>query len=299
METYQEKASNFRKEKKMRKRLAVLISLAAVCTTLTPSYGAYLSQVSSGLSAEVDAYAKDSTGSAGPGVVSAYDAKNLAIFQEFYTDDTYAAAEAYGDVNEYGGPLGVDVSVGGYPWIDTWDALPDSWACAECETRQPSVTNGIFFQIEPDANENVGDDITVYFGWVGYAYVFGQGWCDIGGTSGMDHMAITLNQNPPVTGVPDSQYEVWTHPNVHETVYYQDANSGSFEAKIGDVIGVFISVDTRSELTSGAFAYVDGDSIVSLWLDDGSYCPVDFNDDGRVDFEDFAIFAQYWLWTRE
>ncbi|MHC4659686.1 MAG: hypothetical protein ACYS83_11020 [Planctomycetota bacterium] len=283
----------------MGKRLVVLISLAAVFTAWTACYGAHLLQISSGLSAEVDAYAKDSTGSAGPGVVSAYDANSLAIFQEFYTAYTYASGEAYGDVDEYGGPLGVDVSVGGYPWIDTLDALPDSWAYAECETRQPGVTNGIFFRIEPDVNENVGDDIIVNFSWAGYADVFGQGWCDIGGTSGMDHMAITLNQNPPVTGVPDSQYEVWTHPNVHETVYYEDANSGSFDAIIGDVIGVFISVDTRSELTSGEYAYVDGYSIVSLWLDDGSYCPADINDDGRVDFEDFAIFAQYWLWTRE
>jgi len=283
----------------MRKRLAVLISLAAVFTTWIPSYGAYLSQISSGLSAEVDAYAKDSTGSAGPGVVSGYDPNNVAIFQEFYTDYTYASGEAYGDLNKYGGPLGVDVLVGGYPWIDTWDAQPDSWAYAECETRQPGVTNGIFFQLEPDVNENVGDDIIVNFSWAGYADVFGQGWCDIGGTSGMDHMAITLNQSPPVTSVPDSQYEVWTHPNVHETVYYEDANSGSFEAKIGDVIGVFISLKTRSELTSGEYAYVDGYSIVSLWLDDDSYCPADFNDDGKVDFEDFAIFARYWLWIRE
>jgi hypothetical protein len=92
---------------------------------------------------------------------------------------------------------------------------------------------------------------------------------------------------------------VWIDKDYHETDYYEDANNGSFEAKIGDVVGVFISVDTRSELKSGATAYADGYSAVSLWLDDSSYCPADFNDDGKADFEDFAIFARYWLWTRE
>jgi hypothetical protein len=56
----------FERSNKMRRRLAILMGLATVFATWAPSYGAYPSRISSGLSAEADAYAKDSTGSAGP-----------------------------------------------------------------------------------------------------------------------------------------------------------------------------------------------------------------------------------------
>lgn len=279
----------------MEKRLALLISLAVLLAFWTPSYGAHFAQVGGGFSAEAGAYASDSQGSGEPNIASDYDPEYVWLRLDSVTDLTYANGEAYGEAGFCDASYPpIEVHLGGCPYIYTGDLYPNSWAYGNCELAAPSVTNGIFFFIEPGAGESIGDEIFVHYTCELSADIAGQSWCTFGGPGSMDHMAITLNESPPVTGSPNPAKEVWTRDEFQVTSGYFDIDDGAFEARIGDVVGVFVSVRARSALTSGEYGWADGYAWLKLWANDR--CPADFNDDRVVNFKDIAVLADYWLW---
>lgn len=92
---------------------------------------------------------------------------------------------------------------------------------------------------------------------------------------------------------PDPQYEVWTRGETYVTQNYFRNGVGTFEANIGDIVGIFLSIETRSELTSGTYAYVYAYAWLEFWAD--NRCHADFSKDRTVNFKDLAVLANYWL----
>lgn len=162
---------------------------------------------------------------------------------------------------------------------------------------QNAQTYGIFYKIMPDANEQIGDDVMVYYNHTANISIAnGTTSLRIGGPGTMDHIAITRGQLPPVVAEPVRENEVLSFPDVNVT------NSGptdwfsgihAFPALIGDVIGIFAENSTAVE----GWGTMNG-SIYSTFSMVLSVEPVllgDLDDDDDVDFFDLAKLANNWL----
>lgn len=156
---------------------------------------------------------------------------------------------------------------------------------------------GIFYKIMPDANEQNGDDVMVYYNHTANISTNnGTTSLRIGGSGTMDHIAITLGQLTPVAGEPPREKEVLRFPDVNVT------NSGStdwfsgihaFPAQIGDVIGIFAENSTAVEgwgTMNGAIY-----STFSMVLSVRTILSGDLDFDDDVDFFDLAKLANNWL----
>lgn len=161
---------------------------------------------------------------------------------------------------------------------------------------QNSQTYGIFYKIMPDANEQVGDDVMVYYNDFVSILTNGTTYLRIGGPGTMDHVAITRGQLPPGLTEPDRELEVLSFPKVEvSNSANADWYSGvhAFPAQIGDVIGIFAQNSTKVE----GWGFLQG-SIYSTHTMILTVRPVllgDLDYDDDVDFFDLAILANNWL----
>jgi hypothetical protein len=161
---------------------------------------------------------------------------------------------------------------------------------------QNSQTKGIFYKIMPDANEQIGDDVMVYYNDLVSITANGTTNLRIGGPGTMDHIAITRGQLPPVTTEPVRDNEVLRFPDVNVTNSSNaDWFSGihTFPAKIGDIIGIFAENSTKVE----GWGPLNG-SIYSTFTMVLTVRPVllgDLDYDDDVDFFDLAKLANNWL----
>ena len=156
---------------------------------------------------------------------------------------------------------------------------------------------GIFYKIMPDANEQIGDDVMVYYNHTANISTDnGTTSLRIGGPGTMDHIAITLGQLTPVTGEPPREKEVLRFPDVNVT------NSGStdwfsgihaFPAQIGDVIGIFAENSTAVEVWNTMTGAIY--STFSMVLSVRTVLSGDLDYDDDVDFYDLAKLANNWL----
>lgn len=156
---------------------------------------------------------------------------------------------------------------------------------------------GIFYKIIPDANEQDGDDVMVYYNDT-KSIVTDNGTTNvcIGGPGTMSDMVITRGLEPPVTTEPGMEYEVLRLPK------FEVSNSSSaelfsgvhaFPAQIGDVIGIFAENKTKVEGSGPLAGYIYSTftmilTVRPVLLGDSDY-------DGDVDFFDLAILANNWL----
>lgn len=160
---------------------------------------------------------------------------------------------------------------------------------------QNTQTKGIFYTIMPDANEQNGDDVMVYYNHTANISASGNTLLYIGGPGTMDHIAITLGQLPPVIAEPAREKEVLSFPDVNVTNSAStDWFSGihAFPAKIGDVIGIFAENSTAVEGWG-----VNGSiySTFSMVLSVRTVLSGDLDFDDDVDFYDLAKLANNWL----
>ncbi|MGB2806959.1 MAG: hypothetical protein WBC22_04420 [Sedimentisphaerales bacterium] len=162
---------------------------------------------------------------------------------------------------------------------------------------QDLQTYGIFYKIIPDANEQVGDDVMVYYNDMVSISATGTNHVRIGGPGTMDHIAITRGQLPPVLTEPVRENEVLRFPNV------EVPNSGNsdwfsgvhaFPAQIGDVIGIFAQNSTKVE-GWGPLLVGSIDSTFTMILTVRPVLLGDLDYDGDVDFYDLAKLANNWL----
>jgi hypothetical protein len=160
---------------------------------------------------------------------------------------------------------------------------------------QNALTKGIFYKIMPDANEQNGDAVMVYYNHTTNTSALGNTLLYIGGPGTMDHIAITLGQLPPVTTEPDREKEVLSFPDVNVTnSAFTDQFSGihAFPAQIGDVIGIFAENSTAVE-GWGVNGWIHSTFSMVLSVETVLLGDLDFDDD--VDFFDLAILANNWL----
>jgi hypothetical protein len=160
---------------------------------------------------------------------------------------------------------------------------------------QDAQTYGIYYRIMPDEGEEIGDDVIVYYSDTISISSDGATFAYIGGPADMNHMAITRGQLPPVPTEPNSEYEVLTLPNLElsEEGGYWFSGVHMFDAKIGDVIGVF--AENYTDITG--WGPLDGVVENKLWIV-LTVKPVlvgDLDSDGDVDFRDFGKLAENWL----
>ncbi len=163
-------------------------------------------------------------------------------------------------------------------------------------TTQNSQTRGIFYKIMPDANEQVGDDVIVYYSDTAFVSATGVTHLILGGPGTMDHIAITRGQLPPVTTEPVRENEVLRFPDVNVI------NSGNadwfsgihaFPAKIGDVIGIFAENSTKVEGWGPLAGSIESTFTMVLTVRPVLLGDLDFDND--VDFFDLAKLANNWL----
>jgi hypothetical protein len=154
---------------------------------------------------------------------------------------------------------------------------------------------GVFYKIMPDANEQVGDDVMVYYNHTANIIASENTHLYIGGSGTMDHIAITRGQLPPVVAEPDREKEVLSFPDVNVTNGSStDWFSGihAFPALIGDVIGIFAENSTAVE---GWGITGSIDSMFSMVLSVRTILSGDLDFDDDVDFYDLAKLANNWL----
>jgi len=167
-------------------------------------------------------------------------------------------------------------------------------------SAQDDDTHGVFYKIEPDTGEGLGDDVVVR--WMGQVSIEPMGnaprgdvFASLTGPFDMDHLAITKGQLPPVTASPDPAYEVWTMPNVilSNQSQYGFESIKAIEAQIGDVIGIFVAVGTGNTCDGYQSGMIISNLTLTFTVD--SILLGDLDGDGDVDLLDFSLFAENWL----
>lgn len=171
--------------------------------------------------------------------------------------------------------------------------------CSSSLTAADGETLGVFYRIEPDAGEAIGDEVVVY--WDGEISIEptgvypGTAVGSLAGSGSMDHVAITKGQLPPVIDAPDPDNEIWSMDNVERTnTFYYGAESVSwFDAQVGDVIGIFVSIGTGNAVSGYQSGTITSNLSATFTVQ--PRLKGDLDNDGDVDVLDFAEFADNWL----
>lgn len=270
----------------MKRYLTIFVLLCTIST----AEGAHFSYYGGGLRAFYEVYAENPPFTDGrseyqDGVNSASIAGSAAVFQ--------ANSDASSDI--------ASKSLGNSIRIKSESIAKGYGAYSTCDVRgqassstQNYQTKGIFYMIMPDANEQTGDDVMVYYHDMLYIWYNGTTYVRIDGPGTMNHLAITRGLLPPVAAEPASEYEVLRFPQVEISNSGADLFGGlhAFPAKIGDVIGIF--ADNYAKVEGSAVSgevYSEHTMILTVR-------PVllgDLDNDGDVDFFDLAKLASNWL----
>jgi hypothetical protein len=245
----------------------LLILLMVVVSALIFSglaLGASIDYLSSGFYSQTQSLVSNNAGGESVSEVdSGWDAQDLytyswASLEESVTVDSsnfcyqegsdnnrnvQVSAAVYGDSNEPGGKF--YINDGGVNRVTYGNAA----------TLQPTVTDGIFFKINPSVGESVGDPVLLSWEWYCEAYVQGIGIASFFG--GYDEgMAITINGTP-----------VWSRAGFTQSEEYNGGDYGDYPAHIGDTIGVYLGVAaTFADVPSEGYSFAESRQYVDLYV---------------------------------
>jgi len=271
------------------KRYLTLIVLLCV---VGAADGAYFGYYAGGFRAFCEVETKDSAAPDGYYSNDTNDSTSFAGVEE-YAEVTEAYSYAYNDMWSYAEDDSICIQTESVAdgIADNASAYTSAWGSGRTEDAQ---TYGIYYQIMPDEGEELGDDVIVYYSDTISISADGATFAYVGGPGDMNHMAITRGQLPPVLTEPNSEYEVLTWPNLEPNEGgYWFSGVHTFDAKIGDVIGIF--AENYTDITGSG--PLDGVVESNLWIV-LTVKPVlagDLDGDGDVDFGDFAKLAENWL----
>lgn len=271
------------------KRYLTLIVLLCVAGAAD---GAYFDYYAGGFRAFCEVETKDSASPDGYYSDDTNDSTFFASIEEL-VEVTEAYSYAYNDIWSYAEDDSICIQTQSVAdgIADNASAYTSAWGSGRTEDSQ---TYGIYYQIMPDEGEEPGDDVIVYYSDTISISADGATFAYVGGPADMNHMAITRGQLPPVLIEPNSEYEVLTWPNLEPNEGgYWFSGVNTFDAKIGDVIGIF--AENYTDITG--WGPLDGVVENNLWIV-LTVKPVlagDLDSDGDVDLLDFAKLAENWL----
>jgi len=273
------------------KRYLTLIVLLCV---VGAADGAYFGYYAGGFRAFCEVETKDSASPDGYYSDDTNDSTSFAGVEE-YAEVTEAYSYAYNDMWSYAEDDSICIQTESVAdgIADNASAYTSAWGSGRTESEDPQ-TYGIYYEIMPDEGEEPGDDVIVYYSDTISISAEGATFAYIGGPGDMSHMAITRGQLPPVPTEPNSEYEVLTWPNLEPNEGgYWFSGVHTFDAQIGDVIGIF--AENYTDITG--WGPLDGVVENNLWIV-LTVKPVlagDLDGDGDVDLLDFAKLAENWL----
>lgn len=273
---------------------AIFASLVLLATL--PAQAAHFEYYAGGFTASCGNYSEDYYYYDGPYSLTDTGANDVAVVD--YSAVLQAVSIARNSVSSAYGDHSVGIRVFSLAAAISLDAFGYADAFGG-STSGDSETLGIFYKIQPDSGENVGDAVLVYYAGAFSIELTGVLPGNVAGRlvgpGEMDHLAITKGQLPPVATAPDPINEVWNMPNLEldNTFYSGFLDVHFFYAEIGDVIGVFASTGSRNTVSGVQLGTVIANLTITFTVE-----PVlagDFDGDGDVDIYDFAKFAQNWL----
>ena len=270
----------------MKRYLTILVLLCTIST----AEGAYFNHYGGGLRALYDVYAEN------PPIID----DPMIDYQDGTSSASIAGSASVFQANSYASSDIARKSLGNSIRIKS-ESTANGYAAYDCYARgeasgstQNSDTKGIFYLIKPDGDEQIGDDVMVYYNDMLYVWSSGTTYVRIDGPGTMNHLAITRGLLPPVTGEPASAYEVLSFPQVEISNSGCDLFSGvhAFPAKIGDVIGIFADNYAKVDVWStNGEVYSEHTMILTV----RAILAGDLDHDGDVDFFDLAKLANNWL----
>ena len=260
----------------------------------TVSHGAYFEYYAGGLRAFSEVYTEDETYYDGP--YSDTNDSSLSAMAEEYAEvpnaNSYSANSIW-DANDRQ-KHSACIRIKSFT-----DVLGDNNECYGYGYgyggTQSGTTYGIYYKIMPDQNEAVGDDVIVFGVCTMRVEADGPTYAYIGGPADMNYMAVTKGQLPPVTSEPNSKTVVWKLNNqeLSNGGFDQYSSIAPFAAKVGDVVGIF--AENYTDITCTGYSSGLIESQVTIVLTAKTVLLGDLDDNGTVNFGDFAIFADNWL----
>ena len=183
-----------------------------------------------------------------------------------HVTDVEALSFNYGDGsgNSPGNHRNVDV----YASVEGNSTVSGSvLAAGEAFTVTPTVTDGIFFLINPSPGEHVGDPVTLSWNWGGRASTGAGTTAKLTGGYFAD-MTITLNDYPVPSG-PTPGKTIWSYAGQELSAfeYFEEYDSGEHLASIGDIIGVHLGAFASIEFIGVGYHDAFSTQQLSLYVD--------------------------------
>ena len=255
---------------------------------------AHFSYYAGGFSAFSEVYAEDSSYYDGP-YSDINDSTSFAMTEEYAeVPDAYSYANNTIWDNNDSQNHSIYIRMNSFSDVLAGNADSNGFAYGYARSED-FETYGIFYEIVPQQGETIGNDVTVYIVSTIKVTTWGTTYAYIGGLGELSYIAITKGLLPPVLTDPESEYEVFGIENLELIDESFDWCSGvySFKAKIGDVIGIFAECYTDVTGQGPLDGVVESDFTIALTVI--TLLPGDLDDDSKVDFFDFSIFADNWL----
>ncbi len=161
-------------------------------------------------------------------------------------------------------------------------------------TVTPGYSDGLFLFIAPD-DEQYGDTVTIEYEWKAYTDT-NEDLVHFRGPGGVWDMYLTYGPEAPVTEAPDPADVIWTKESFDTTEPIDLTETGTFEAQIGEVIGVFIDASVEIMFsTSQVTEAIHSMDLRVVQDEEVTVDDADLDKSGRVDLGDVAVLASFWM----